>query len=287
MKVEIVTITPEMAEEMLTHNYEGNRHVRTSYVSQLAHVMSAGRYVSENGQTIVFGEDDGVLYDGQHRLMAIVESRCAQTVIVVWIVNGKEAYKTIDNGTKRNAADFIKLPSRGDCANVSKVMACVEWGESPLLSCLQGKFAAREQVDRGLIVSYAEQNGEAVLTAVRKGGTMRDAIGCGARTIYATFISIVKYCDMDAFRDEFTNEFVMAAPTSPTVIALKTLIMKSNLKQNGLEKKWLISTLLDAYHHFCEMDNSTMFNKQAQRINQYQKLMQQKRDELRGKGGEA
>lgn len=33
--------------------------------------------------------------------------------------------------------------------------------------------------------------------------------------------------------------------------------------------------------------NSTMFNKQAQRINQYQKLMQQKRDELRGKGGEA
>lgn len=283
MRAEIITVTPPMAEEWLTHNYDGNRNIRQNYVAQLAMVMSSGRYVSENGQTIVFGEDDGVLYDGQHRLQAIVQSGVPQTLLVVWITNGKEAYKTIDNGTKRNAADFIKLPNRSNVAAVAKYMACVEWGTSPLLSCLQGRITTTNFIDRGLVVAYAEQNGDNLVDAVRRGCVIRTSIGSGAQSLYAFFIALVRFCENDAFIDEFLEELSKNASPNLTVTACRSMIMKTaaSSKANGaVNNKWLLGTLLDAYHHFCEMDNSTMLNHQSQRITSYSKLMQKQRDKL-------
>lgn len=283
MKVAITSITPDMAAEMLTHNYEDNRNIRASYVRQLAAVMKSGRYVSENGQTIVFGEDDGILYDGQHRLRAIDESGCAQTFIVVHITNGKEAYKTIDNGAKRNAADFITLPSRTHSATIAKYLACVEWGQAPLLSCLQGKINTKDHVDRGLVIAYAEQHGQSVIDSVRAGKRMREAVGCGAQSIYGFFTALVRYCEMDSYLDEYVDEFVKAASSNATITATKTIILKTaaSAKTSGIDNKWLFGTLLDSYFHFCEMDHSTMFNKQQVRINQYSKLVQQRRDDAK------
>lgn len=283
VKAEIITITPEMAKEMLEHNYEDNRNIRKSYVMQLATVMRAGRYMSENGQTIVMGEDDGVLYDGQHRLAAIVESGIPQTMLVVRIVNGKEAYKTIDNGTKRNASDFIRLPNRNNAAAVAKIMACVEWGEAPLLSCLQGKMGnGNALIDRGLVVAYAEQHGSDITDAVRKAGAIRESLGCGSQSLYAFFIMLVQYCGTDAFLEEFIEEFTKNASDNLTVTACKTVIMKAAAARKGdrgLDKKWLLGTLMDAYHHFCEMDGSTMLNHQTQRMTTYAKYVQQRRNE--------
>lgn len=280
MRTEVTTITPEMAKEMLEHNYEGNRNMRKTYVTQLAYVMQSGRYMSENGQTIVVGEDDGVLYDGQHRLAAIVQSGVPQTMLVVRIVDGKEAYKTIDNGAKRTAADFIKLPDRNNAAAVARAMACVEWGDAPLLSCLQGRMSVKAPIDRGLVVAYAGQHGDEINESVRNGRAMRESLGCGAQSLYAFFVMLVRYCDMDAFLDEFIEEFTKVASDNLTVTAGKAVIMKTAAKKSAkLDRKWLLGTLLDAYYHFCEMDGSTMLNHQSQRLTAYAKYVQQRRNE--------
>lgn len=285
MRAEIKCITPELAAELLEHNYEDNRNMRKSYANQLATVMRNGRYVSENGQTIVLGEDDGVLYDGQHRLAAITQSGCAQTMLVVWITNGKEAYKTIDNGTKRNAADFLKLPDRNAVAAAAKVMGCVEYGNAPLLSCLTGSMGNKDKIDRGLIVAYAEQHAQQLVESCRMGNRMRRAVNCGSQGLFAIFIELVTYCGTDEYLREFIEEFTKPASESLTVTAAKTAIMRMAARRNtnqGIDKKWLLGTLLDAYTHFRNMDDSTMFNKQAQRFNEYAKLMQAKRDNARG-----
>ena len=280
MRTEVTTITPEMAKEMLEHNYEGNRNMRKTYVAQLANVMKSGRYMSENGQTIVMGEDDGVLYDGQHRLAAIVQSGVSQTMLVVRIVDGKEVYKTIDNGTKRTAGDFVKLPDRNNAASVARTMACVEWGDAPLLSCLQGRMSVKTPIDRGLVVAYAEQHSDEINESVRKGRAIRESLGCGALSLYAFFIMLVRYCDMDAFLDEFIEEFTKVASDNLTVTACKTVIMKATARKSAkLDRKWLLGTLLDAYYHFCEMDGSTMLNHQSQRLTAYAKYVQQRRNE--------
>ena len=284
MRVEIMEITPKVAEEMLEHNYEDNRNLRKKYVHQLSIVMRNGRYISENGQTIVFGEDDGILYDGQHRLSAIIESGVTQTMIVVWITDGKEAYKTIDNGTKRTASDFIRLPDRNVVASTAKVMACVEYGNAPLLSCLAGFLETTEAIDRPLVVSYAEQHPERLVESTRMGRRMRDAVNCGAQSTYSIFIELVKYCGKDSFLNEFVDEFAKTASDQLTITAVKTQIMRTAAKKqtgNGLDKRWLLGSLLDAYTHFCNMDDSTMLNKQARRISDYSKLMQEQRKATR------
>ena len=285
VKVEIVNVTPEIASELLEKNYEGNRKIHKTYVEQLAIAMKAGRYVPENGQTIVRDIADGTVYDGQHRLSAIVLSGTTQRMLVVWVTNGKEAYQTIDNGTKRNTAQYVDLPDPNNSTTVAKYMACVEWGTTPLASCLQYKFSHGASIDRGLVLSYAAQHGDEIVDAVRKGGRMKNAAGgSGPKTMYAFFICLLKYCGDDSFLDEFLNEFMKSASPNLTVNACKMAIMKMATGRHagrGLDKKWLLGTLLDAYSHYRKMDNSTMLNKQKSRINDYSNLMQHRRDEHR------
>ena len=267
-------ITPEMAAEMLSHNYEGNRNVREAYVMQLANVMKSGRYISQNGQTLVFGIDDGILYDGQHRLNAIVRSGCPQAFGIAYIKDGKDAYKTIDNGTRRQAADFLHVPSKNSCAAVGKFMSCVEWGNAPLTSCLQGWFDAKTRVDRGIIVTYVEQNAESVVDAVRKGAVMRGAVCVSTPATFADFIMLVNFCGMGDDVNEFVGEFSKSVSDNITVTALKMKFMKTHTANpKKVDTKWALATLLDGYTHFCEMDDSTMFNKQTVRMKQYQKYV--------------
>lgn len=262
-------IGPERARELLSHNYDNNRNVRRAYVSQLAEVMRQGRYMSENGQTIVVGDDDGVLYDGQHRLMAIDESGVTLKMIVAYITEGKEKFKTIDANTPRSASDFVSLPNRNECAALAKVMAAIEWGKAPFASSLQGKYFGNTAVDRGLVTLYCEQKPNEVLEAVRKGKRMREAVGCGTVRAYATFMSLVWYLDDENLIDEFFEDFTSLAPTSKTVQAVKTIIVRNHMKAARPEFKWMVGTLLDAYYHFVEADDSTMLNKQSARLEAY------------------
>lgn len=288
-RLENRVVTPEDALELLNHNYEDNRNIRDSYVEQLAFVMKQGRFVSQNGQTIVVGADDGILYDGQHRLKAVVKSGVPQVFCFAYVKDGKNVYKTIDNGTRRQAADFIQLPSKSCCACISKIMACVEWGEAPLVSCLQGKWNARTQVDRDIVVTYATQHSEEVVDAMRKGGVMASAVGNRARNIISAFIMIVRYCGMDDELDSFIGDFTRTAPANPTVIALKTRLLKEYASSRGVpDNGWLLGTLLDGYTHFSEDDGSTMLNKQKRRLADYQRFIEAERQRRsRRLGGDA
>ena len=65
----IVTITPEMAVELLKHNH-GNRKINRANVRRIADDMLTGAY-KLNGETLKLYED-GSLADGQHRLNACI-----------------------------------------------------------------------------------------------------------------------------------------------------------------------------------------------------------------------
>ena len=69
MKVE--TITPKLAEKWMEAN-KNNRPLRRSLVGRYAGAIRRGQW-ELNGESIKFDED-GVLFDGQHRLAAVVEA---------------------------------------------------------------------------------------------------------------------------------------------------------------------------------------------------------------------
>ena len=101
----VVTITPEIAKELLKHNV-GNRKINQANVKRIAEDMIAGDY-KLNGETIKIYED-GTLADGQHRLMACVLSGVPfETYIIKGIK--KDVLPTIDAGKQRSLVESLNM----------------------------------------------------------------------------------------------------------------------------------------------------------------------------------
>lgn len=102
----IEVITPNTAREWLALNVR-NRTVNQGQVSRIAREIEAGRWIL-NGDPIRFGAD-GTLYDGQHRLYAVVSAGVAITSNVVRGLD-VQARDMIDLGSRRrNARDIVEI----------------------------------------------------------------------------------------------------------------------------------------------------------------------------------
>lgn len=111
------TITPEMASEYLTKNYENNRKLRRHTVESIAEQIKRNQWVP-NGATICFSAS-GFLTDGQHRLAGCVQSRKPIESLVARNVPDK-AFMTQDTGRTRTNADILHISGEINAA----ILAC-------------------------------------------------------------------------------------------------------------------------------------------------------------------
>jgi hypothetical protein len=98
-------IDPVGAKRLLATN-TGNRRVNQRRVSQLATQMIAGHF--ENTGEPVIISDEGILNNGQHRLLAVVESDVAVEMDLRFGIPRKAFVKT-DTGAPRNSADVLSI----------------------------------------------------------------------------------------------------------------------------------------------------------------------------------
>ena len=105
----------------MKHN-TNNVKVKPKVVSEYARQMKAGLW-RFNGETIVFA-DDGVMLDGQHRLLAVIESGVSADFLVVkGIPNRETAMNTIDIGKIRKASDVFDLNDIPESVNASAIIS--------------------------------------------------------------------------------------------------------------------------------------------------------------------
>ena len=105
----VITITPEMAKELLEQN-TNNRGISPANVQKIASDMLSDGF-KLNGETIKI-YDDGSLADGQHRLMACVLSgKPFQTYVIRGIK--KDVLHTIDAGKTRNTVEALNMTGCG------------------------------------------------------------------------------------------------------------------------------------------------------------------------------
>lgn len=105
MKTEVLLVTPSMAEKWLGNNTQ-NRKVNLGRVSFYAKAMSESKW-ELNGESLKF-DSEGILIDGQHRLLAIIK---AGVSIKTFIIQGlpSDVFKTIDTGRPRSGSDTLKI----------------------------------------------------------------------------------------------------------------------------------------------------------------------------------
>jgi hypothetical protein len=121
--------SPEASEETLEKNPR-NRSRGVRYVDMIGRDLEAGDYVL-NGETIILA-GDGVILDGQHRLMAGVKSKKAFRSLVVIACGSAEEISaiiaTIDRNKARTERDTMKIAHGYEdrLTTTSKVIAQLE-----------------------------------------------------------------------------------------------------------------------------------------------------------------
>lgn len=103
--MERMKITPEFAQDVLEHRNKVNRPINKIQVNKYARIMSQGKW-KFFGQ-IVFNED-GYLFNGQHRFSAIVKSN--KTIEFCVLFGATDDYIcAMDEGRKRSDCDAAKM----------------------------------------------------------------------------------------------------------------------------------------------------------------------------------
>lgn len=130
MKIEVITITPEMAKNWLQKN-TNNRKVRRDHVMRIAKAIVASKW-KMTGDPIRFSTER--LIDGQHRLLAIVEAGVPVSSVVMFDVPD-EAFDYIDQNNKRTTADVIAshgIAYATTCSAMYKILLAYEKGGAVL-----------------------------------------------------------------------------------------------------------------------------------------------------------
>lgn len=124
---EFVTITPAIAAEILLMN-TANRPISSLNVDRYAKDMLAGRW-KLNGETIKISSN-GVLIDGQHRLLACIKSGSKFSTLIIRGLD-QSSFDTIDTGRRRSAGDIVaieKIPNANTVAAGSRIVIAVKKG---------------------------------------------------------------------------------------------------------------------------------------------------------------
>lgn len=117
-RADVLLITPDLAKEWLDRNVH-NRPVRKSKVVNYARDMQAGNWAL-NGEAVKFAVD-GVLLDGQHRLLAIIASDVpVQMLVVTGLANDTQV--TMDSGVKRTTGDALGLEGQKNSQMLAAIL---------------------------------------------------------------------------------------------------------------------------------------------------------------------
>lgn len=121
MKVEQVTITPDLALDILTKN-ESNRKVNNRIVKNYAHAMKNGDW-KLNGESIKYNKHR--LIDGQHRLLACIEAEVPFTTMVITDIDS-DVFDSIDIGYKRPAGQIFGMKGEKNANLLAATVKCVK-----------------------------------------------------------------------------------------------------------------------------------------------------------------
>lgn len=123
-KCEIMEIGVNEARFLLNLNTK-NRSKKNSRVAQYLFDINNDKF-EFNGSSIVISKD-GVLLDGQHRLMALEQSDNKKIEVVLVTGIEEKTMSTIDIGAKRTAGDVLKINNiSNNAALAATIKLCLE-----------------------------------------------------------------------------------------------------------------------------------------------------------------
>lgn len=183
--IKVMHVDQMQALDWLTSNTH-NRPLNKNMVRKIADDMRSGRWM-DNGETIKFSKE-GVLLDGQHRLMAIVEADVRIPLIVVFGID-EAAQSTIDIGAVRTIGNILSLngiPNGNKIAAVARVV--LRYQQTPNMVWSTEKDPTKIE-----LVEFSLENADKLVYASNSALAARKATNVNS-TAYGALAYLVQDC---------------------------------------------------------------------------------------------
>lgn len=195
MTTKMVRINAEIAAEMLKGNID-NRAAAKAHVKFLALQMLEGKW-KFTGDPIKISKTGKVL-DGQHRLMAIVQSQTEHDFLICYDLEN-EIFDVLDTGKNRSAGNVLSIKGferYTSVAALAKMIIRYNKGQFSGLLIGSGAEGLSRAVTNQEVLAFAESND--LMPYIRFGHVLNDKCKILTGTVYAFFFYLFTNIDEQA-----------------------------------------------------------------------------------------
>jgi hypothetical protein len=186
----VEVVTPELARFWLEHHNKINRPVRSKKVAEYGRQMVEKEFLT-TGEPIIFDWDEQMV-NGQHRLLALVETGLTLTFVVVRGVD-PAVRDVVDTGIKRTLGDTLKLHGEQNHNNLAASIGWY-WRYSEGLM----RWPNVRPSNLGALALLAEHPG--LRESVAMGSRIRRVVG-GSVGLYAALCYVFETIDRQTCQD--------------------------------------------------------------------------------------
>jgi hypothetical protein len=246
--IRLVRYTPDLAEKILEDYNSKNRKINKNNVGFIIREIQNSNWLP-NGDTITF-DVDGNLADGQHRLLAIINTGVPLEYITITGLD-PEAFKTIDIGSQRSGSDALSIEGISNSTHISAMLKFIYAFKIGKYS--QNKHHHRTLSNSSLIDYYYDLTEDKVYDSYKFYNSVKSAsVGFLTPSIISGFHFL-----MSEINEEQANDFlgklcngIGLEPDSP-ITALRNKIWKSKIDKNyKLSNQELLANIVYAWNKY-------------------------------------
>mgnify|MGYP003624505484 FL=1 len=259
ISVSLVYITPEIAEHYLSYNTQ-NRKESVSSISFLTQQMNKGLFI-ENGESIVF-DKNMKLTDGQHRLMAIINSGKSYHIPVVKGVNIK-SMATYDTGKNRSAADVLSINGFKNANLLSTFIKLInKYEKNGSKASKPLSYSRDEQLTNQQILNFCKDNYDWLYRIILDVTNIyvKSEIKVISKSYFCYMVYMIggKHPDQNVY--EFMKNIYGLNRTQDTATSyLYSKLYKSKVNKEPLGFYWVLGMTIKAWNYFIDGNPSVRF----------------------------
>jgi len=237
-----ISLTPELAQELLTQN-KSNRPVRPRRVDELVKIIEQGKW-KHTHQGIAI-DSNGILQDGQHRLLAVVKSGITITIELSTDCY-PDSFDSIDTGSVRSRTDALTLV--GIPLVVSRIVAAtIPWvysyGEGRALSN-KSPFS----ISNSESLDFIDKN-----PVVIKSGEFTASMPSKGKLLQSSITSFLHFeiSKRNSNAEEFLKELLVdGCTTNPMILEMRRLLLTHVTGVRKLPESVICKRCIVAYNRW-------------------------------------
>jgi hypothetical protein len=248
MKAQIVKLNKTLAKELLAKNNR-NRKVKENTLNSYISQMLNGLW-KENGEPIII-DSNGVVKDGQHRLLAVVKTDYSYNVPLITNVS-PDVMDTIDTGTNRSAGDVLHLNgfkySSLLSAAIKKILAY-----NHNLSLSRTGYQTKRYFTNSVILEFASKHEDELYEIVRNCESLyvkNNSVFAHAEFILFAYV-IGGLKPNEQHYDFLKHLAGVKVDEGDATSYIRNLLIKAKTQKTSLNKTWILALVIKSYNSYC------------------------------------